>query len=41
MMADLVVLGMDPIADISNTREIELVFLHGVKLDPGTLLASK
>jgi hypothetical protein len=39
MTADLVVLGMDLLVDISNTRAIELVFLHGVKLDPGTLLA--
>lgn len=38
MAADLVVLGMDPLVAISNTRAIERVFLHGVELDPNALL---
>ena len=32
-LADLVVLGADPLADISNTRKIEMVFLDGEPVD--------
>jgi imidazolonepropionase-like amidohydrolase len=36
--ADLVILSADPTVSISNTREIEFVFLSGTKYDPNTLL---
>lgn len=32
-MADLVVLGADPLVDISNTRKIDMVFLGGERVD--------
>ncbi|MFC4872361.1 amidohydrolase family protein [Negadavirga shengliensis] len=36
--ADLVILSADPTLSISNTREIESVFLSGTRYDPNTLL---
>jgi enamidase len=38
--ADLVVLGGDPVADISNVRKVEIVFKQGVGYDPAKLIAS-
>jgi imidazolonepropionase-like amidohydrolase len=39
MRADLVLLGADPLADISNTRRIEAVVSRGRLLTPGELTA--
>lgn len=36
--ADLVILNADPILSISNTREIESIFLAGTQYEPNTLL---
>jgi imidazolonepropionase-like amidohydrolase len=38
--ADLLVLGEDPLADITHTRAIESVFQEGVVYDPKALLAA-
>ena len=40
MRADLVVLRADPLADLRNTRQIELVIQGGTLHEPGALLAS-
>ncbi len=37
--ADFVVLNANPLENIRNTREINSVFLHGVKIDRESLLA--
>jgi len=41
MAADLVVLSLNPVADIRNTRAIERVFLRGTELDPSNLLTHR
>ena len=38
-MADLVVLGADPLEDIRNTRRILLVFQRGIQYGPDRLLS--
>ena len=37
-LADLVVLSADPLADIRNTRKIDIVIRGGIVCDPQTLL---
>ncbi len=38
--ADLVVIGGNPAANISDIRKVELVFKHGIGYDPAKLIAS-
>ena len=38
--ADLVVIGGNPVASISDIRNVELVFKQGVGYDPAKLIAS-
>jgi enamidase len=40
MQADLVVIGGNPAADISDIRKVEMVFKQGVGYDPAKLIAS-
>lgn len=39
-IADLVILGANPLEDIRNTRDVRMVFKDGVAYDPAELLAS-
>jgi imidazolonepropionase-like amidohydrolase len=41
LRADLVVLARDPVADIRNTRSIELVLQGGAVLRPKDLLSAR
>ena len=38
--ADLVVIGGNPVANISDIRNVEMVFKHGIGYDPARLIAS-
>ena len=39
-VADLVVLGADPLADIRNTRKVERVMLRGQLMSPDSIRAA-